>query len=247
MKYPPTILDAMSVTVKLGFRYLWIDRYVSLDQKRNFVDAQGHNSALIKKTLPTNRRRFSRWTAYTPMHLSLSIAAAGKDPHYGLPGVSKTFRVPQKSIIVGDIELLQIFPHPSTELYASKWATRAWTYQEAYLSRRRLIFSDHQVFYLCNRMLCVESLDNKCPGQGFDSLNMDPFQGMMPAWSSLPSMMAGWAFEIDPALYIQEYSKRELSYDSDALNACFGIFAYLGAIRPLLHISGVYYKRSSNA
>ncbi|KAK8091995.1 hypothetical protein PG997_002356 [Apiospora hydei] len=77
---PLTIRDVMTVTLRLGYRYLWIDRYCI--KQDDPVDKAGQimNMGLI----------------YNCSVLTI-VAAAGEDPDYGLPGVSERARQPQIS------------------------------------------------------------------------------------------------------------------------------------------------------
>ncbi len=38
------------------------------------------------------------------------------------------------------------------------WSSRAWTYQEGLLSRRRLLFTESQVYFQCMEMHCWEGI-----------------------------------------------------------------------------------------
>jgi hypothetical protein len=84
------------------------------------------------------------------------VAAAGEDAAYGLPGVGSTKRTPQYESKTGQCTLRQVFPFQDYALRETKWASRAWTYQEGYLSIRRLIFTDHQAHFLCNHSFVEE-------------------------------------------------------------------------------------------
>jgi hypothetical protein len=94
---------------------------------------------------------------------------------------------------------LQFLPYPKQSrifetLKNSKWASRAWTFQECYFSKRRLFFVGNQVIYICNR-------DNR---------------RLLPTgWS--PS---GSRDKLSHAVNLLEaYSGRQLTYESDALAA----------------------------
>jgi hypothetical protein len=153
------------------------------------------------------------------------IAAAGKDPHYGLPGVSSTHRISQKRISIGEIELVQLFLY-DTDLQDSPWASRAWTLQEGFLSRRRLVFTDHEITFLCNRMQCRESVQNRliAPESNLThGLVLNDYQwrlGWRPTGFTSPEATA--------ILLMNQSSIRNLSYDEDALNVCIGILKHLG-------------------
>jgi hypothetical protein len=104
-----TIQDAIIVTKKLGYRYLWVDEYC-IDQ-----DNESHKSAQISKMD----------MIYRGADLTI-VAAAGKDKAYGLPGVGSTKRTGKKSIIFDGVVIFTHGPGPSTEAQQSDWFTRAW-------------------------------------------------------------------------------------------------------------------------
>jgi hypothetical protein len=121
--FPRTIEDAMLVAKELRIPYLWVDRYC--------IDQHNHQE---KHTMISNMDKI-----YSGAIITI-IAAAGSDSSHGLPGVSTT-------LCTGPS--LDTFNHGSLlswkialyELNGSAWATRAWTYQEMLLSRRRLVFT----------------------------------------------------------------------------------------------------------
>jgi len=76
------------------------------------------------------------------------IAAIGEDPTYGLPGVSLRKRKPQNLTTcskIGKQFLIFADSSPKEVVEGTKWQTRAWTYQEGLLSRRRLVFAEEQM------------------------------------------------------------------------------------------------------
>lgn len=151
---------------------------------------------------------------------AITIIAAGEDAQMGLPGVSTCFRRPQRQVNVGQDTVIFELPLSYEEVDSSKWASRSWTYQEGYLSTRRLIFTSTQVLFLCNRMYAAESvqllLDQTC------STDADRFKHLIPV--SIPGRRG---FHVDDLLdQVIEYSKRELSYSSDSLNAFLGVLKY---------------------
>lgn len=158
------------------------------------------------------------------------IAAAGSDPTYGLPGVSTRARREQRFLSIGNHTLVETYPDLSSELAASIWTRRAWTYQEGHLARRRLVFTDKQVSYVCDYGYCVETL-----------------RSLIRIANCLPKYSMGETFatsceQYEPWYYhrcLAEYTKRVLSYDSDSLNAYLGV---LGSWAPttLSRASGAF-------
>lgn len=172
------------------------------------------------------------------------IAASGKDANAGLPGVSQVRRRQQPEVRVGDITLLAL-PVAHRSLKDSKWVTRAWTYQEGYFSKRRLIFTNEQVLFLCNTMYMPESL--RCP-INHASLQWsipEEFEAFIPnydhSWDTMSKFDRAryeWKEfrEVDGIFFrgrlqtelrlfyqIEEYSNRDLSNPKDALNALLGV------------------------
>jgi hypothetical protein len=137
---PKTITDIMALAEQLGILYIWVDIYC-IPQ-----DDEHRKRALINKM----------GLIYSCATLTV-IAAAGENPEYGLPGVGTTKRKHATTILVGS-KLFAISRDVQRELAASKWNSRGWTYQEALLSRRRLVFTDSQIYFQCRAMHCPESL-----------------------------------------------------------------------------------------
>lgn len=88
------------------------------------------------------------------------VALAGKDANAGLPGISSTLRRPKQlqEVICGR-RFFTVPPSFSAERDQSVWNTRAWTYQESFLSKRYLYFSQNQVHFTCLSYGPSESID----------------------------------------------------------------------------------------
>lgn len=129
---PKTVSDAMFVTLKLGMRYLWVDRYC-IDQDN---PEEKHNAIRNMDSIYRN--------AFVTI-----IAAAGNNSDYGLPGVSRP-RKATSLVKIGGHAFVAV-QNPLTDIQTSIWYTRGSTYQEMLLSRRRLIFTDYQVYFQCSK------------------------------------------------------------------------------------------------
>ena len=165
------------------------------------------------------------------------VATAGEDSEHGLPGVQKHREDVQQNFIVPGAMLKLVLPHLSHALRDSKWASRAWTYQEFFLSRRRLVFTDREAYFICNGAYCSESI--KQPIENLTIWGNTSFHGIMPPQSK------GLDRAYDNVLSLQKqiaaYSGKDLTYDSDILNACMGLLnSYrLSKIQPVYQIWGV--------
>lgn len=129
---PLTIEDAISVTKSLGLRYLWVDQYCIDQNNRKGKLAQ------IRKM-----HRIYQCAEVTIM------ATAGDDCHYGLPGVSKRARQVLDPFIFDDALTFGLCPAAGPHWLYGAWHKRGWTFQETYLSRRRLVFSDTLAHFEC--------------------------------------------------------------------------------------------------
>jgi hypothetical protein len=174
------------------------------------------------------------------------VAAAGSDPTYGLPGVLPHSRRKQKCEKIGAIYLLSLPRlHHLETLAKSKWASRAWTSQEFHRSRRRFIFTDNHIIFVCNSATRYEFATF---ANYHETTQEYEHSHWLKQW--LPPFNAAKASDeqdqdaMDRATgYLEAYSKRQLSYDKDALNAI------AGALDPLFakftyHVAAVPYRHA---
>jgi hypothetical protein len=114
----------------------------------------------------------------------------------------------------------------------SKWASRAWTFQESFRSRRRLIFTDHQIIFVCNsgiKYMGVSTLIDVGEGASQEERYRSLLEKWLPHgtfinadWIQYPLDAMGRAKK-----YIEAYTQRQLSYDEDALSAIRGALELL--------------------
>jgi hypothetical protein len=203
LQNPPRVIDDFIIlTLKMGLRYVWIDRYCikqdcPYEEKQPQLKAMG---AIYKSSYAT------------------IIAAAGSKPSHGLPGVSLR-RLTQPVVSIGSRKLVWVMDC-STELIASsKWATRGWTFQEGLMPTRRIIFTDHQVYFQCCSTFGSEQIPQLNPLETM--LRFIPFHGS----------------DIGPTRFsalVEGYIDKELTNDADTINAFRGVLeAY--AIRYRTH------------
>ncbi|KAJ0109926.1 HET-domain-containing protein [Diaporthe amygdali] len=158
---PPVIKDAISVTNSMGYNYLWVDRYCISD--------------------PEERPRIISQMDQIYANASITIiAAADRDTEMGLCGVSM-HRQLQERVDIQDTALLEL-PFGHENLTSSKWASRAWTYQEGYLSTRRLIFTNTQILFLCNGMYAAESSQQLLKANCYSD-HTDEFKHLIPGFT----------------------------------------------------------------
>jgi hypothetical protein len=224
VSFPRTIQDAMLVANELSVPYLWVDRYC-IDQ----------NNEQEKHIMISNMDKI-----YAGAELTI-IAAAGSDPDYGLPGISTTKRRGFSTHTSSHSSLMGC-SNATYETANSSWATRGWTYQEMLLSRRRLVFTDSQMFFQCCGREFQEALrilpcqfvsDNATPpASHLARLGCPRLHLPKNTYTSVfPENGIGTSTD-EIYCRIAEYTGRRLSYPGDILNAFEGIFGAFGRIIP---------------
>ncbi|KAF2101845.1 HET-domain-containing protein [Rhizodiscina lignyota] len=200
---PRTIQDAIVLTSSLGERYLWIDSLCIVQ------DDDEDKNALIPFMDMIYDRAF----------LTV-VAATGQSSEAGLPGLHKGTRRKKPTIEQLKPGLRVMCPkHLADALDQSYYDRRGWTYQEKVFSRRRLFFIDGQVVFQCRSAVFREdvALEDWRITSCQDEMGMRFFKGLV-------------AGDEPQSVYVAtlwEYSSREFSFNSDAINAFTGILEVL--------------------
>lgn len=201
----PVVQDAIEFTVNLGERYLWVDT-LCIPQ-----DEHPHKAKMIMEMDKI----------YTHAVLAV-IALNAKAASSPLPGVRRETRcqglVLNRSLGREQKQCLAVRPSLTALTETAMYSTRGWTFQEAILPTRCLIFTDYQVFFHCSAML-------RSDGTIF------PFGD---SWSERQALTSTFQFTHDDSsrfvVYtelIELFSLRHLSYHTDSLNAISGVLAVL--------------------
>lgn len=196
---PATIRDAIALTHQIGEQYIWIDALCILQDSPTDKGAQICIMDLI----------YSR-AAFT------IFAASGQSVRDGLSGVSPTSRsVTQHIECVQGVHLAIPLPPLSEALTESNWSTRGWTFQEILLSRRRLIFTKHQMYFECAEDVWCE--DVVAESKTLSSCHPLFISGTA---LSLPNYSeASYMTVRDYVATVARYSQRRLTVESDIVAA----------------------------
>lgn len=234
-KLPTVIEDAINVTKDLGFRYLWVDKYCINQSDLAIKLKQIQQMDLI----------------YQKAEITI-IAAAGETQQHGLTGVDGKERASSRGSKVKfkNIEITSTLKDPQGVIQASKWYTRGWTFQEGLLSRRRLIFTDDQVYFECNAMNCFESvsgslenLSQKDKSRAATFMRPGLFEShRRRTASAVEGQRVRSVEEMDFSalfnsylIWSQQYSARDLTMDMDSMNAFVGLIHKLEKLpKPIL-------------
>ncbi|KAK4228112.1 heterokaryon incompatibility protein-domain-containing protein [Podospora fimiseda] len=207
------VQDSIRVAKELSYHYLWADAHC-IDQK---------------DTVNKHEQISNMHLIYGRADLML-IAAAGQDSSYGLPGVSSRRRTPQPwGFFGGKMLVVQPSPRKDILLEGCHWSKRGWTYQDALLSRRRLVFTHHYVFWQCSWEAHEE-------GFRWSLYDSRPFEtGSVSDRDVIMPPRVGLLQE-----HIERYALRQLTFESDRWNAFLGILGNQERYSPpIYHIWGI--------
>lgn len=237
---PQVIEDAISVTLATGYRYLWVDQYC-IDQ-----DNTPHKIQQIK--IMDQIYSSAAWTI---------IDGAGGDANHGLIGISRPRS--QDLAPIGMRNGIEIFRWPSHSdqiLNESKWATRAWTYQEAFFSRRIAMFTSTGLYFECQETYENEGLvrngdlsvadgrfansmddDRASAGRLFPRYDYGPLtRSMEPSLAVVGDDSADSGKTLrDFWRRVEEYTCREMTFPEDSLAAFRGVLQFYVRRGPACH------------
>lgn len=243
------IEDAIIVVRNLGKRYLWVDQLCINQDSDTDKQRQIHNMHNIYEG------------AYATI-----VAAAGADSSFGLPGVSRSPRREQLRFKTTSFSLVGSLPLLSEALRNTVWCTRGWTYQEAVLSRRLILFTEHQVYFTCRAATWGE--DNVADKETFQIAEHSGEPGILgPQMFRQTTWHQAYPFSLNEELetHINKFCQRILSCETDMLDAIRGLlsrspwYTYYGQIvhryqpatekiqwygrpDPMTFISSLYFK-----
>lgn len=132
---PRTIKDAMRVCRGLGFRYLWVDA----------LCVPSANAALRLQQIKQMDKIYTNTTA-------VIIAASGAHANAGLDGNSAVSNAYQSTRLNGvAVDFVDLRDRLGSISSFNPWNTRAWTFQEVLLARRRLVFTKQGFLFECGQ------------------------------------------------------------------------------------------------
>jgi hypothetical protein len=199
-----TFEDAITFTRRLGERYLWIDCLCIPQDHRMIKEQQISKMDKI----------------YSGGICTLVSLTSGVDR--GLPGASYHTKrrveqyfeqLPNGSKISAHLMNLPLI------MEEAAWHRRAWTLQEYLLSRRIILFGEHQVFFICKEMSAKESWTRPHTSEDESEDVGDWAEINLPFYSGKRSKGLTKAYKTA----VQMYSIRHLTFSDDRQRAFEGI------------------------
>ncbi|KAI8625810.1 heterokaryon incompatibility protein-domain-containing protein [Xylariaceae sp. FL1651] len=193
---PKTIQDSIDFVRNVGCRYVWIDQLCLIQDDDNDRGTGINAMDLV----------------YEQAYFTI-VAGSGTDADSGLPGVRQGSRSSSRQVtseVLPGINL--VLRHTMQDIVAkSEYHHRGWTFQEYYLSRRKIIFIDDTVYFKCQEKSWQE-LEDGLP------VRSDPTTEQ----SQVLHKLSGDVYHLLGQLLVK-YTTRELKMPTDYVFAMAGI------------------------
>ena len=228
---PLTIRDAIDLVREIGERYLWVDSLCITQDDDDYKMGQ----IRLMDQIYNNA-------------VAVIVCATGENAEAGLIGFRSFSRKwTQYTAAIQGLIVANYAERTDSmeEIWRSKWRSRAWTFQEEMLARRQLTFTSNEVVF--------ESTEGEFTEQFHDLLIRPPHLEPSDetdahlAQSSLQRRFSSGETFGKYADLISEYSARQMSYSTDALNAIEGVLAYLKSRFPGGFVYGLPYAYLNTA
>lgn len=203
---PTTIRDAIKLCALLGQKYLWVDRV-----------------CIVQDDPQTKREQLSAMAwIYANAEFTI-VAADGSHADQGLSGLGQNtgqrrrhlLKFPTKNMILLTDEVAR-----QTRLSENTWSSRAWTFQEHVFSRR-LLYMDTLVSWICYSATWNELWSLPPATIPNEEEHADQHDNREKLYT------IDWPSFAEYANMVKQYNSRDLTYDSDILNAFIGVIAQM--------------------
>jgi hypothetical protein len=177
------------------------------------------------------------------------VAGDGADAYAGLTGFlpgSRTFN--QNTTNIAGLRFVSLTAPLVKTLDNVKWNTRAWTFQEYMLSKRLLIFTEQQAYFICRLHAYSEDsvMMNIQPSTMTDEDIQEVRIWKHPQWAVDPRLQIGGAREISKSnswhifqRLVQQISERGITNHADILRSVTGVLATVGRFKHEDYICGM--------
>lgn len=229
---PKTFRDAVLVTRALGLRYLWIDSLCIIQDS----PADWEKEASLMASVYFN--------AYATIS-----AAASENSDSGLffdrepPDCSVQLSYTTSSGVVGLWTVHNQTPSFDQQIRHTTLASRAWCLQEKQLARRTLHFGAYQVIFECNERYEYET-QRPSDKPGEDRLNIQTLYWMLVSFrdrdSAVVKLLVSAVLNRTWLQIVEDYTKRNLTFESDKLPALQGLAQYVRALTRDRYLFGLW-------
>ena len=198
-EWPQTIEDAISVTMKLGYRYLWVDKY-----------------CINQEDTPEKQIQIEQMDRIYRNAQACLVAVTGHSSRDGLAGVSVA-RTAKEVTMDGLTYAIRDSQPIKNGVTKSSWYQRGWTFQELMFSRKRIYFTEFEVTVECGGGTSECQMARESDGFQGEKSGSERQSLLHMSWRKVEAQQRIWDF-------IRDYSSRSLKYPSDILRAFLGVY-----------------------
>ncbi|KAK1829575.1 heterokaryon incompatibility protein-domain-containing protein [Podospora conica] len=247
----PTIRDAVLLTQRLGFRYLWVDAICIIQGDTADWERESRQMAnVFENALCTI-------VALGANHAGEGLFLSGNDtaPTESMEAVTIPCSA-KTGEILGHVSITAwpsleagLLLFPGRDFFRARWSRRGWVLQERMLSRRMLYFGRGQIYWTCmERMIHEDGMDHYhsndlvCNGHHlrrfFNAMTLSAFLRFIPILRQLSHSLWGDRRTIMQDIWellVLDYTRCSITVESDKLMAVEGLASALS------HRSGMTY------
>lgn len=203
-KIPRTVSDSIQLTAILGERYIWIDSLCIIQDNDDFKNDQIKAMASI----------------YSNASFTI-VAANGENSDaglHGIRGISKPRSFIQPVYQLGHQH--SFVRHVHKRFHSCVWSKRGWTFQEAKLSARLLVFSEDTVHWQCQCAMWRE--DGQADDASVPIHERSSLRYTVPV-DELALFVSPWPRFDGSTGLVETFNTKQLTYPEDILPAFSGI------------------------
>jgi hypothetical protein len=241
---PKTFKDAVTITRRLGIKYLWVDALAILQDDRADWECESSRMGAIYSmasvTIAADSGTDCHSGCFNTSSTSQELATGSASFMLNSVGTDGT----KSTVFLWDPASRGIQRPTPPEIDGSPLAERGWVCQERILSPRILHYTSTQLFWECRQTLLAED-------------NLQPWDATDHPDSAAPSTVCGLARNLygttqDPIgrrhllsiwysnIVAQSYSRRKLTLSDDKLTAISGIARAFGRHFQSAYIAGLW-------
>ncbi|KAJ4138810.1 hypothetical protein NW768_002683 [Fusarium equiseti] len=238
---PRTIQDAIILTRKLGFKYLWVDALCILQ-------SEGPDDTNHKEDWSREATRFGYYYQNATVTLS-ATGAKSSDEGLFLPRPAQAFEL--EPVILRrkspggetrDISILPKVPSWISEIKGAPLYERGWAIQERMLSTRVVHFANNMVVWECHECRATEIDHDGLSLKDRDSVMVyEDVSDFMPVFRNLQRQGKGASQVIrEWYSFIEGYTSAKFTFAGDRLPALSGISALIQKYIPQKYGAGLW-------
>lgn len=258
----PTVKDAISLTQRLGYRYLWVDALCIIQGDADDWTRESRQMAgIFENALCTI-------VALGADHAGEGLFLSGNDAP--APGTRKEAILPcvtRGGKMLGEASLT-VWPPPEPEsegrpvkdFIGARWSRRGWVLQERMLSRRMVYFGRSQLYWMCGEsMIHEDGINHDHPNvvvctayhlrEFFSAIKYATILHHVPLLGHLFKLMWGNKntifHEVWETIIGNDYARCNLTVQSDKLMAVAGLAAAFGHRTGLTYFEGIWIELAS--